>query len=399
MAQAGGRGAAGPGVRALSLPPGNCRRAPSGTRRLRLCSGAPSVMDSSGSSRRNEDVLSGRLGIQKAIRWCEKESPVEEQLAALEVALKAIKASQDRSSGFAERMQDQMAEEMFPASVAELCKKAADLEAARLPQDEEDQKIARFRFPRNRSERLLRQGAPMFDVVEEAAYQVLERWTDALRPFASNEEMPYVLAAMVHEDEKAIVRIAGRSPRMLPLPQPAPARDDPLGAALRGVTPQLADLARGRRWAWFDELSRSFDMMGEVDTSWPFTSERRLLATVSQASDDLAPCERLKGRQQQEMGHPTRRSPLSVGRVSRITSDFGWSLYNANQGSRTTGFGEYTPQVLGRESRIDLSPGPGRYEKPPTRSKERGRFPAVGRRRAKFGSLSLSQSARFLPGI
>jgi hypothetical protein len=367
-------------------------------------------------------------GIQKALKWCEKEGdPLEEQVAALNNALATLG---DRHTGdwLERRVQTESGEELIPAAAAERCKQIAILEAERLPKDVDEEKLARLRFPRNHSERLLRGGLSLKDVTTQAAFRVLEQWAAVLRPFASPEDLPQVLALFVHErtedmlsymgmlsypgggkrdeapkqecmreahvqlEQPTIHRATGSLIRALP--NVAQSGSHPLGAALRRVTPLPTELSAGRRWEWMSELSRCFGIEEEVDTAWMCTAERGPgLEFPGSGGSGLD-----KGPRR----HGDLLARASTASLRRTSPAFTWATFQADRGTRSTLFMNCSPQVLSSDSRAArtrASPGPGHYDKPPTRARSRGHFPAVGRRRAANGEASLSQIGRwFFPG-
>jgi len=212
-----------------------------------------------------------------------------------------------------------------------------------------------------------------------------------LRPFASLQELPQVLAQFVHERaEDMLSSIVG----------------NPLGAALLRVTPLPADLSAGQRWEWLWELSRCFGIEEEVDAAWMCTAERGLELEFGDPSGrefDEGPRRRGDG-----LGFSSTAS-RSMSSLRRTSPGFTWATFQAEapltaaqkHARRTSpGFTWASSDSRAARTRALPSPGPGHYDKPPTRARSRGHFPAVGRRRAAHGEMSLSQVGRwFLPGV
>eukprot|EP00930_Biecheleria_cincta_P069912 TRINITY_DN5758_c0_g1_i1.p1 TRINITY_DN5758_c0_g1~~TRINITY_DN5758_c0_g1_i1.p1 ORF type:complete len:453 (+),score=88.84 TRINITY_DN5758_c0_g1_i1:36-1361(+) len=86
----------------------------------------------------------------------------------------------------------------LPSALIRRLREIAHAEADMLPKDASQERMARRRLSRSQSETLLKQGLSLESVAKATALRVLEKWLFALRSFASKEELPHVLAAIVH---------------------------------------------------------------------------------------------------------------------------------------------------------------------------------------------------------
>jgi len=91
----------------------------------------------------------------------------------------------------------------MPKELIQRCKEAVAAEGAKLPVDASSERMARRRLPRSHSEALLKRGASLKDVATDSALRVLESWIVVLRGFASKEELPHLICAIVHGEPEA----------------------------------------------------------------------------------------------------------------------------------------------------------------------------------------------------
>jgi len=135
--------------------------------------------------------------------------------------------------------------------IVEAAREASRGQAAKLPRCSSEARIARNRVPKDRLDHLLRNGAPLSQVSEEAALRVVEKWVRALleKRTVTESGMPEVIAALVHI-ENAV---------------PA---DEPLGAALRRLVPKPGRAAFSG-WTFVDDLMEVLELESQFDWRSP----------------------------------------------------------------------------------------------------------------------------------
>jgi len=220
---------------------------------------------------------------------------------------------------------EQLEPGQMPSALIQRCRAVAQAELATLPSDASEERIARRRFSRSQSEVLLKQGMSLDGVIRAAAFRVIEHWIPLFGGFASRDEIPHVIAALVHgeeaeeedpsEDEEASEELPpisspslghSRSSRRLSLKDlsnkkaggdmirrhwpnlklpedegeepdrhPVPPLGDRLGAAIRSVVPQPKNLrSRCRRQEKLQSMGRP------SSPPWEFLSDMLKVADL-----------------------------------------------------------------------------------------------------------------------
>lgn len=126
--------------------------------------------------------------------------------------------------------------------------------AARLPQSETDERLHRNRMPACKLDLMLRRGASIEDVADQAALRLVERWARMLHRQAA---VPFIqlaptIASLVHED----VHI-GEGELEMPT--------EPLYSALFRVVPDPESIQAGIQWQFLEELIATFKIEQQFD--------------------------------------------------------------------------------------------------------------------------------------
>lgn len=337
---------------------------------------------------------------------------------------------------------------LISAESARLCLKASQAESHRLHK------------PRSSSECSLLSG-PSPAAAMDAALRVLERWIAVLRPQATKEELPHLLAALVHGPPKEVSgrkhdsadRCVGKS---VPVPNPTPPANDPLGAALRRAVPEPgsqqlrrrhehkdhkdhkdkdhrrlsrtgnavlrpasrgsnvglpsrghsperpSSRASGTGWEFFDDSVKVLDLSDSLhlQENWPDTAERRAMRQSSGLMTRYkAPCFQAK---ELELGsRPGRRAPLATDLRLRQSGNCSWEDFRVQETSRATFLGNYQARVFNSTQSSmapSSTPGPGTYS--PLRVDEhkgrRAHFNPVGAAHVSGPDMCLPQRGRFV---
>mmetsp|Transcript_40170 Transcript_40170/g.72760 ORF Transcript_40170/g.72760 Transcript_40170/m.72760 type:complete len:422 (-) Transcript_40170:89-1354(-) len=108
----------------------------------------------------------------------------------------------------------------LPPALVLKCRAAVDLEGSGLPRSPGAVSMARRRPPRSRSEALLKRGESLERVTRTAGLRVLEIWSVVLRPFASRDEIPHLIAAIVHGEveDKEDSSSSSSEEKVVPMP-------------------------------------------------------------------------------------------------------------------------------------------------------------------------------------
>mmetsp|Transcript_60351 Transcript_60351/g.136002 ORF Transcript_60351/g.136002 Transcript_60351/m.136002 type:complete len:297 (+) Transcript_60351:96-986(+) len=247
------------------------------------------------------------------------------------------------------------------------CHEAARSQSSRLPRSASETRMARNRMPTNALEHLLRRGAPVSEVAEQAALRLVERWVRLLlRNHVPRAKLPVVVSDLVHGPEAEVAT-------------------DPLGRALRRLVPQTQTAAVSG-WKFLD------DMLEIIDFESDFDRTSYIHSPPPDKSQRLALC----------CGRQPRVLP-----VGKSTTSFGKSTFLSSEGSRTT------TSLCGREDQASTYmslrpaaavrphevPGPAHYatahKVSSIQTGRRGVFPPVGRPRPVCMVTSLSTQERF----
>lgn len=338
----------------------------------------------------------------------------------------------------------------LPLSLVTQCQQAVQREASKLPANESEERVFKRRFPRSKSDALLKRGCNLEGVAMNAALRVIEDWMLVLKSFASTEELPHVIAALVHgETEDADLNLiqneaalsahslsnpesdqkvkskhqtVSKSPRRYwpnigePLAPPA---SHILGAALRSAVPLPPDLRQRQQrrhqklkssdfstltrpvtpaWEFFEDMQKAMELEETkgLDKSWPFTAERQALHHAAGMRNSKLSPSCVKAKEKEVQAGSKRRAPFSVNLRLRLSSDQPWANYRESDGLRAT-FTSFSPQVFNSRPEPPPGdiPGPGTYTLPSFGGSQRAKYPPVGRPRTALGELSLSQSSRF----
>lgn len=245
------------------------------------------------------------------------------------------------------------------------CHEATRSQASRLPRSASETRMARNRMPTTALEHMLRRGAPVSEVAEQAALRVVERWMRSLlRSHVPRARLPELVAELVHGPDAELPT-------------------EPLGRALRRLVPQ-PHVAAESGWEFVDSLLEIIDCEKKFD---------RTLAVFSPAPDR------------------SQRLALCCGRTPRVlpvgksSGSFGGSTLLPRGGSRAT------TSVLGRGDQASTFmalrpaaavrphevPGPAEYvlKLSGIGASRRAEFAPVGRARPVCMVSSLSQQERF----
>lgn len=338
----------------------------------------------------------------------------------------------------------------LPPSLVTQCLNAVQREASKLPANESEERVFKRRFPRSKSDALLKRGCNLEGVAMNAALRVIEDWMLVLKSFATAEEVPHVIAALAHgETEDAGLTLeqneAVLSPRSSSNPDPdqtikskhqavskSPQRYWPnlgeplvppashiLGAALRCAVPSPHDLRQRQQrrqqkltssdfstltrpvtpaWEFFEDMQKAMELEETkgLDKSWPFTAERQALRRAAGMRNSKLSPSCVKAKEKEVQAGSKRRAPFSVNLQLRLTSDQPWANYRKSDGLRAT-FTSFSPQVFNSRPEPPPGdiPGPGTYTLPSFGGSQRAKYPSAGRPRTALGELTLSQSSRF----
>lgn len=333
-------------------------------------------------------------------------------------------------------------------SVAEArrCHEATLSVAKDLPRNSGDEKLARHRMSRNPSEALLRSGAHVDTVFARAALVVVEHWARILRPRSSLEELPMLIAVLVHgcpeflrhevssptscsspmssaspsrarlakpsasysgcssptsarrsgQQSSPVSRRSRSWHAPVPAPHPLPAPRDPLGLAIRHSVPKPSEVERNG-WEFLREVMRTMQLHDEWHKKELVQqAERKKAERLHFLAENVPPCMKAKEDNLKE-GGPGRRAPLSSAAQLRLSGDGNWATYDENSGLRRTCL-EFSPQVFMKSQQPHAGPGPADYQ----RRKEsaarlvarRAHFPSVGVRCA-GGEQTMATRGRF----
>jgi len=127
--------------------------------------------------------------------------------------------------------------------IHEPCKNATEEQSARLPRNESELRRKRHRQPKGQFDLDFRRGASLSEVCDKAALRVVERWIRILDNHVPREDLPWVIALLVHGEEgEAVV-----------------SRSEPVGAALGRVVPRPGE-ASVFGWTFLDDMREALSM-------------------------------------------------------------------------------------------------------------------------------------------
>lgn len=301
------------------------------------------------------------------------------------------------------------------AEAAALCEQVVERELERLPHTRHEERLSRLRLPRNRSDRLLREGVPTERVVLDAATRVLEQWIHILRRLVPHDSLEELLAETVHGSDRrgAFVNTpeffgygitSETTPKKIKIdPNPMPPITNPLGEALRRLVPNELEVGK-KPWEFLEDLLDAatledrFEYASPVHSVRPDTAVRQHWSSAMKIESGFsqAPFLEAKNRTLQE-GAGDRRCALSTTAKLRLSGWGSWATFNESGMSRRTCCA-WSPQVFMSGQAAHDMPGPGQYEKPKSSCATRrrgGEYPRVGALRC-VGSETLELRDRFM---
>jgi len=292
--------------------------------------------------------------------------------------------------------------EMSWSQTATRCAQVAQRENDRLPHCIGDERIARRRLPRNRTDSLLRSGMHLDQVVRFAAMRVVEEWVHLLRVHVHGAiDMVNTIAGIVHSklSDRPLSRSRSLatmtfasgfdgSLRLVLDPNPTPPASTPLGAALRRLVP-----VGGGRCEFVEDIMAALTL----EDDYIATSPAHILRPNTAVRTELSQ------KQMHENNLDVQVSPaylkMKDGTAMISTADLsqfsntngkhrhlgacaalrlssacgGWSTFSQSSGNRVTSLG-FSAQVM-----LD-QPGPGEYKRPTSvmRRCRVGIYPSVG---------------------
>lgn len=292
-----------------------------------------------------------------------------------------------------------------------LCAQAVKRENDRIPESEADMRIARRRMPKNRTDSLLRSGAPIEEVAKRAALSVVEQWVNLLRKHVPANEMAVTLTEIVHGcslplaagllRSQSVGDLSGTTHsegRLTLNPNPTPPPWTPLGIALRKLLPTSGQCD------FVEDIMAAVNLEDEYVVTSPSHIRRPNTAVRSELDfqrfheaklDSRVKPDFIKRKDSADGGHLSTGSidsklahRAAVPTVVRLSGEWGgWATYSPSMSSRLTYFHETTSNM----------PGPGDYKRPVSsmRPSRISKYPSVGKLRTVGSAVMGSVGERF----
>lgn len=305
---------------------------------------------------------------------------------------------------------------------ASRCARVVERENSRLPQCMSEERIARRRPPKNRTDSLLRSGMQLEQVAKIAAMRVIEEWVYVLRAHVGQDgyceycgklslscNMAKTLAGIIHSTDRPMSQSRSLPSLTSPTgfdgqaclvlnPNPTPPADSLLGAALRRLVP-----ANGGHCEFVEDIMAAFKLEDDFIPSSPShigrpnTAMRFELSDKQMHEDDLdwrlkPPC--LKMKDEADTSHFTKGAAhkhVGLNATLRLSGSCGgWATFSQSSSNRVTALG-FTAKLM-----LD-QPGPGEYKRPVSvmRACRVSKYPSVGKLRPVGHAVMGSNTDRF----
>lgn len=326
---------------------------------------------------------------------------------------------------------------LSPLEACERCLQVVKREAERLPQSLTDERTARKRLSRNKTEALLKSGMSFDAVVRVTAMRVVEEWLRVLRHLVHNNtaDLVQTIITIVHSSDRPYASLGDAASAMVLkrdvsgkltgmvvptinaekgvdgvtrlhlIPNPTPPATTPLGKALRELVPDNTQTC-GFIVDTLAALKLEDDYIATSPTHIlrPNTAMRNDLSDKQEHEDALdevfkAPCLRVKDlansgtslNSQATKTQPNRkRADNGLAAAMRKSGTMGWGTFSQSETFRKTALGNSAEYLL------DM-PGPGEYKRPVSvmRPSRVGFYRPVGGRRPPGHAVMGSTYERF----